>query len=178
MTDEKRKPGRPRKWASDAERMRGARAATRVERLADEERREVERADQERANREQFASSPNAKPLPSAGVPKTGNTWKAVHATCEANILKLRDELRELENEYDDSVYDRWILEHQYRMAVARVQEHDPTESLGWTNRFVAGNPAGGLPRRPAAVAPRWSQDATSEVVTATSLAFTYGEPE
>ena len=134
MTDEKRKPGRPRKWSSDAERMRAARAAKRAKRLADEERREVKRAEQERANREQFASSPSAKPVPAA--PKTGNTWKAVHATCEANILKLRGELRELEGEYDDSVYDRWILEHRYRMAVARMQDRDP-DGIAWLGEQV-----------------------------------------
>ena len=60
----------------------------------------------------------------------------AVHATCEANIVKLRDELRQLENEYDDSVYDRWILEHQYRMAVARMQEHDP-DGIAWLDEQV-----------------------------------------
>jgi hypothetical protein len=133
MTDEKRKPGRPRKWSSDAERMRAARAA---KRLADEERREVKRAERERASREQFASSPNSKPVSAPGAPKTGNTWMAVHATCEANILKLRGELRELEDEYDDSVYDRWILEHQYRMAVARMQEHDP-DGIAWLDEQV-----------------------------------------
>jgi hypothetical protein len=102
-----------------------------AKRLADEERREVKRAEQERASREQFASSPNSKPMPAPGASKTGNTWMAVHATCEANILKLRDELRQLEHEYDDSVYDRWILEHQYRMAVARMQDHDP-DGFAW----------------------------------------------
>jgi len=126
MTEEKRKPGRPRKWSSDAERMRAARAAKREKRVADEGRREAKRAEQERASREQFASSPTAKPATAPAAQKTGNTWMAVHATCEANIVKLRDELRQLEDEYDDSVYDRWILEHQYRMAVARLQEHDP----------------------------------------------------
>lgn len=131
MTDEKRKPGRPRKWSSDAERMRAARAATRAKRLADEERRGVKSAEQERASREQCASSPIAKLVPAAGAPKTGNTWMAVHGTCEANILKLRGELRELEDEYDDSVYDRWILEHQYRRAVARMREHDP-DGIAW----------------------------------------------
>ena len=55
MTEEKRKPGRPRKWSSDAERMRAARAVKRERRLADEERREAKRAERERANREQFA---------------------------------------------------------------------------------------------------------------------------
>ena len=51
-------------------------------------------------------------------------------------IVKLRDEVRELEDEYDDSVYDRWILEHQYRMAVARMQEHDP-EGIAWLDEQV-----------------------------------------
>jgi len=60
----------------------------------------------------------------------------AVHATCEADIVKLRDEVRQLEDEYDDSVYDRWILEHQYRMAVARMQEHDP-EGIAWLDEQV-----------------------------------------
>ena len=135
MTDEKRKPGRPRKWSSDAERMRAARAAKREKRVADEERREAKRAERERASREQFASSPTAKPA-TAAAQKTGNTWLAVPATCEANIRKLRDELRQLEDEYDDSVYDRWILEHQYRMAVARMQEHDP-DGIAWLDEQV-----------------------------------------
>ncbi|MCJ7781827.1 MAG: hypothetical protein MUQ27_13495 [Acidimicrobiia bacterium] len=136
MTDEKRKPGRPRKWSSDAERMRATRAAKSAKRLADEERREAKRAAQGRAGREQFASPPNAKPVPAAGAPKTGNTWMTVHATCEANIVKLRDELRQLEDEYDDSVYDRWILEHQYRMAITRMQDHDP-DGIAWLDEEV-----------------------------------------
>lgn len=136
MTDEKRKPGRPRKWSSDAERMRATRAANRAKRLAEEERREAKRAERERASREQFASPTNATPVPAAGAPKTGNTWKAVHATCEANILNLRAEVRELQDEYDDSVYDRWILEHQYRMAIARMQEHDP-DGIAWLDEQV-----------------------------------------
>ncbi|HYN33505.1 MAG TPA: hypothetical protein VES40_12830 [Ilumatobacteraceae bacterium] len=136
MTDAKRKPGRPRKWSSDAERMGAARAAERAKRLADEERREVQRAERERASREKFASSPNFEPVPAPGAPTTGNTWMAVHATCETNIVKLRGELRELEDEYDDSVYDRWILEHQYRMAVTRMQEHDP-DGIAWLDEQV-----------------------------------------
>jgi hypothetical protein len=132
MTDEKRKPGRPRKWSSDAERMRAARAAKRAERRAEADRLEAKRQVQEWKERERFATPPNAK----AGTPKTGATWKAVHATCEANIVKLRDEVRQLEDEYDDSVYDRWILEHQYRMAVTRMQEHDP-EGVAWLDEQV-----------------------------------------
>ena len=136
MTDEKRKAGRPRKWSCDAERMRAARAAKQAKRLADQERSEVKRAEQGRVSGERFASPPNTKPVPATGAPRTANTWMAVHATCEANIVKLRDEVRQLEDEYDDSVYDRWILEHQYRMAVARMQEHDP-EGIAWLDEQV-----------------------------------------
>lgn len=136
MTDQKRKPGRPRKWSSDAERMRATRAEKRAKQLADEERREAKRVEQERTTRERFGSAPKSNPVPAAGAPKTANTWKAVHATCEANIVKLRDELRQLEDEYDDSVYDRWILEHQYRMAVERMQEHDPA-GIAWLDEQV-----------------------------------------
>lgn len=132
MTDEQRKPGRPRKWSSDAERMRAARAAKRAERAAEAERLEAKRQIQGWKERERFATPPNTK----AAMPKTGATWKAVHATCEANIVKLRGEVRQLEDEYDDSVYDRWILEHQYRMAVARMQEYDP-DGIAWLDEQV-----------------------------------------
>ena len=132
MTDEKRKPGRPRKWSSDAERMRAARAAKQAEGRAEADRLEAKRQVQERKERERYAAAPKVK----AVAPKTGNTWKAVHATCEANIVKLRDEVRQLEDEYDDSVYDRWILEHQYRMAIARMQERDP-DGIAWLDEQV-----------------------------------------
>lgn len=127
MTDETRKPGRPRKWSSDAERMRATRAAKRAARAAEAERLEAERDVQEWANRERFATPTEAK----SGAPTTDNTRKALHATCEADITKLRSELRELEDEYDDAVYDRWILEHQYRMAIARMRDHDP-DGVAW----------------------------------------------
>ena len=132
MTDEKRKPGRPRKWSSDAERMRATRAAKRAEREAEENRLEAKRLMQEVKDRRRYSTPPHAR----AAAAKSGNTWKAVHATCEANITKLREELRTLEDEYDDSVYDRWILEHQYRMAVARMQASDP-EGLAWLDDQV-----------------------------------------
>jgi hypothetical protein len=137
MTDERRKPGRPRTWSSDAERMRAARSAKREKRLAADERRAAKCAEQSRANREQPANSHNGQSASTDSIaPKTGKTWMAVHATCEANILKLRAELRDLEDEYDDSVYDRWILEHQYRMAVARMREHDP-DGVAWLDDQV-----------------------------------------
>ncbi len=132
MTDEKRKPGRPRKWSSDAERMRATRAAKRAEREAEENRLEAKRLLHEVTERQRYSKPPKAK----SAAAKNGNTWKAVHATCEANITKLREELRTLEDEYDDSVYDRWILEHQYRMAVTRMQERDP-EGLVWLDDQV-----------------------------------------
>ncbi len=120
MTDEKRKPGRPRKWSSDGERMRAARATKQAKRLADEERSEAKRAEQERASRERFASPSKAKPVSAAGAPKTGNTWLAVHAVCEANIVKLGDEVRELEGEYDDSIYVRYRLRQRAARWAAR----------------------------------------------------------
>ena len=132
MTDEKRKPGRPRKWSSDAERMRATRAAKRAEREAEEQRLEAKRLLQEVTERRRYSKAPKA----TSGAAKSGNSWKAVHATCEANITKLREELRTLEDEYDDSVYDRWILEHQYRMAVTRMQQRDP-EGLVWLDDQV-----------------------------------------
>lgn len=137
MTDEKRRPGRPRKWSSDAERMRATRAAQRAKRAEAEARKEARRVEQERVKREQFAKAPDAESASTASSARqTGLTWMEVHATCEANIVKLRAEVRQLEDEYDDAVYDRWILEHQYRMAVARMQAHDP-DGLRWLDDQV-----------------------------------------
>lgn len=137
MTDEKRNPGRPRKWSSDAERMRAARAAKRVKRFAEEERRAAECAEHDRARREQLASAPNAQSASTTSLAsEVDNTRIAVHATCEANILKLQADVRQLEDAYDDSIYDRWILEHQYRMAVERMREHDP-DGVAWLDEQV-----------------------------------------
>ena len=44
----------------------------------------------------------------------------------QSEIGRRRAELRRLDVEYDDVVYDHWILETQYRVAVKRMQQHDP----------------------------------------------------
>lgn len=132
MTDDKRNSGRPRKWSSDAERMRAARAAKRSKKLAEEQRRAAENANDQTAQLQRRTVEPDSA-ASSTEVPavKSGNTGMAIHATCEATILELRAEVRKLEDEYDDSVYDRWILEHRYRMAIARMREHDP-DGVEW----------------------------------------------
>ena len=60
MGEEKRKPGRPRKWASDAERMRATRAAQRAEREAAslQEGKESRDADRRWAEFTELISSP------------------------------------------------------------------------------------------------------------------------
>lgn len=120
MTDEKRKPGRPRKWSSDAERMRAARAAKRAKRLAAEERREVKRAERERASCEQFASSPNSKPMPAPGASKTGNTWMAVARMQEHDpdgVAWLDEQVRRWEARREGFVEDRRRLRRGSRKA-------------------------------------------------------------
>lgn len=131
MPDEKRKPGRPRKWSSDAERMRAARAAKREERRVAEERRAARREQQERRTREKHSTAPNSEPItarPASSVPD-GDVGDDI--SNQAEVDKLRAEVRRLEDEYDDVVYDRWIHETQYRMAVHRMRQHDP-EGLVW----------------------------------------------
>jgi len=136
MTEQK-KPGRPRKWSSDAERMRAARAAKREQQRAEEEWRAARARRREHPRRAASASQSTAEPTSGEScAPKAGNTWMAVHATCEANIRKLQEEVRRLEDDYDDTVYDRWMLEHQYRMAVARMRDRDP-EGLAWLDDQV-----------------------------------------
>lgn len=54
----------------------------------------------------------------------------------QAEVDKLRAEVRRLEDEYDDVVYDRWILETQYRMAVQRMHQHDP-DGLVWLEELL-----------------------------------------
>lgn len=132
MTDEKRKPGRPRKWSSDAERMRAARAAKRAERAAEAERREEEIREREASRRERCAASPEV----TSGQSKNRVTSSDVHATCQAEITRLYQELRETEDAYDDAVYDTWVWEHQYRMALVRMRDRDP-EGVEWLDQEV-----------------------------------------
>ncbi len=128
MSDEKPKPGRPRKWSSDAERMRAQRAAKREKQRADSERRAA--AEREATEKAKAASSPAPKPDASA-THLTGEERSAVHGPCEAIIERLREEIERLEAEFDEVVYDRWIVATQYRLAIHRMQEFDPP-GLDW----------------------------------------------
>lgn len=150
MTDEKRKPGRQRKWSSDAERMRAARAAKRKERRVAEERRLARRERNERRTRETFSTAPAAEPGAEVPPPKAPNESALELSACRAEIDQLRAEIRRLEDEYDDVVYDRWIFEMQFQMAVHRLRHHDP-DGLVWLDdqlRLWAGRREGELEDR------------------------------
>lgn len=128
MPDEKREPGRPRKWSSDAERMRAARAAKREERRAADERRAARREQQERRTREKYSTSESITAKPASSVP---DDVADDDISNQAEVDKLRAEVRRLEDEFDDVVYDRWIFETQYQMAIHRMRQHDP-DGLAW----------------------------------------------
>lgn len=133
MSDEKPKPGRPRKWSSDAERMRANRAAKRAKQRADAERREA--AEREAA---EMAKDPlSLAPEPEA--PATNLNAQeplAAHGPSEAVIEELREEVQRLEAEFDEVVYDRWSVATQYRLAIHRMQEFDPP-GLDWLDEQI-----------------------------------------
>lgn len=127
MGEEKRKPGRPRKWASDAERMRATRAAQRAEREAASSQEGKDSRDTDRRWGEAPVSvvSPVAstkQPPASAPAPVP----IADHEDCEATIRALRTELVNLEERYDDLVLSRWMLGRKYEHALGRMRTHDP----------------------------------------------------
>ena len=131
MTDEKRKPGRPRKWSSDAERMRAARAAKREERRVAEERRAVRREQRERRTREKYSTAATSESVTAEPTPSAPDDDVDDDISNQAEVDKLRAVVRRLEDEFDDVVYDRWIYEVQYRMAIHRMRQHDP-DGLAW----------------------------------------------
>jgi hypothetical protein len=136
MPDEKRKPGRPRKWSSEAERMRAARAAKREERRVAEERRAARREQQERRTRAKYSTAATSESVTAESTPQVSNDVSDDDIANRAEIDKLHAEIRRLEDDFDDVVYDRWILEHQYRMALARMRERDPG-GLAWLDEQV-----------------------------------------
>lgn len=131
MTNEKRKPGRPRKWSSDAERMRAARAAKREEGRIAEERRAARREQTERRTREKHSTVPTNESIEAKPAAIAPDDVAADEISNQAEVNKLRAEVRRLEDEFDDVVYDRWIFETQYRMAIHRMRQHDP-DGLAW----------------------------------------------
>ena len=131
MPDEKRKPGRPRKWSSDAERMRAARAAKREERRVAEERRAARREQQERRTREKYSTAATSESVTAEPTPSVPDDDVDDGISNQTEGDKLRAEVRRLEDAFDDVVYDRWIYEMQYRMAIHRMRQHDP-DGLVW----------------------------------------------
>lgn len=127
MGEGKRKPGRPRKWVSDAERMRATRAAQRAEREAASPHEGEDSRDAERRRGEvpvlvvSPVAPPNQPPV-SAVAPEP----VADHTDCEATIGALRRELVNLEERYDDLVLSRWMLSRKYEHALGRMRTHDP----------------------------------------------------
>ncbi len=115
MGEQKQKPGRPRKWGSDAERMRATRAAQRAEREAALRRAE----DGSRCDDRRGSEAPAPVIAPVVAV-------RADHTDCEATIGALRTELVNLEERYDDLVLSRWILAQKYECALGRMNLHDP----------------------------------------------------
>lgn len=138
MGEEKRKPGRPRKWASDAERMRATRAAKRAEREAASRRAEAASGDAGQRRCEAAlqddssvgsASQPPAPALVSEAV--------ADHTDCEATSGALRRELVDLEERYDDLVLSRWMLSRKYEHALGRMRSHDPAGTVWLVERLA-----------------------------------------
>lgn len=138
MEDEKRKPGRPRKWASDAERMRATRAAKRAEREAASRRAEAGSGDVDRRRGEapvpvESSVAPARQPPPPVVVSEP----IADHRDCEVTIGALRRELVDLEERYDDLVLSRWMLSRKYEHALGRMRTHDPSGIVWLVERLA-----------------------------------------
>jgi hypothetical protein len=137
MGEEKRKPGRPRKWASDAERMRATRAAQRAEREAAslQEGKESRDADRRWGEAPVTVVSPVASTNhpPSVVAPEP----IADHKDCQATIRALRTELVNLEERHDDLVLSRWILGQEYELALGRMRSHDPAGIVWLVERLA-----------------------------------------
>ena len=138
MGEEKRKPGRPRKWASDAERMRATRAAQRSEREA----ASLREGQQSRGadGRCGETSMPVVSPVASTSQPPASVVAQkpiADHTDCEATIRALRTELVNLEERYDDLVLSRWMLSRKYEHALGRMRSHDPA-GIVWLVEHLA----------------------------------------
>lgn len=138
MVEQKRKPGRPRKWASDAERMRAVRAAQRAERDAALQRaKKVSRsADGQGGD----APMPVVPPVASASQTSASAIAPervADQTECKATIGALRAELVDLEERYDDLVLSRWMLSRKYECALGRMRSHDPA-GIVWLVEHLA----------------------------------------
>jgi hypothetical protein len=137
MGEQKRKPGRPRKWASDAERMRATRAAQRAGREAASRRAEKGSGDAGRRRGE--VPVPVVSTVASASEPPASAVAPeavADHPDCEATVRALRTELVRLE-ERKDLVLSRWIVAQKYECALGRMRTHDPA-GIVWLVEHLA----------------------------------------
>lgn len=127
MGEQKWMPGRPRKWASDAERMRATRSAQRAEREAAAQRA-TRRSSGTLGRDDDVRTSIDAPVVAPIPTPPTQVVPERVvdHADCDATISVLRGELARLNERYDDLVLSRWILAQKYERALGRMRTHDP----------------------------------------------------
>lgn len=138
MGEQKRKPGRPRKWASDAERMRATRAAQRAERDAASQRATTRSHGADgrggaAPDPAVLAVAARSQPQPSAVL----SAPVADHTECEATIGALRRELLNLTERYDDLVLSRWMLSRKYEHALGRMRSHDPAGIVWLVERLA-----------------------------------------
>lgn len=134
-----RKPGRPRKWASDAERVRATRATQRAEREAAWQRAERARSSDNDRLRDDAPVPPDSS-VASASQPSAFSVAPepvADHTDCEAIIRALRTELVDLEERYDDLVMSRWMLSRKYEHALGRMRSHDPAGIVWLVERLA-----------------------------------------
>lgn len=138
MAEEKRRPGRPRKWASDAERMRATRAAQRAAReAASRQAEEVSRGTDRRRGEAPVPVDSPVAPASQSPVPVVAPEPVADHTDCEAIIGALRTELVNLGERNDDLVLSRWILAHKYELALGRMRSHDPAGIVWLVERLA-----------------------------------------
>jgi hypothetical protein len=138
MGEEKRKPGRPRKWASDAERMRATRAAQRAERKAASPQEGKDSRDA--GWRCGKTPMPVVSPVASTNQPPASVVAPEPitdHEDCDATIRALRTELVNLEERYDDLVLSRWMLSRKYGHALGRMRSHDPAGIVWLVERLA-----------------------------------------
>src|SRR6056297_36042 len=137
MGEQKRMPGRPRKWASDAERMRATRSAQRAEREAASQ--QTTRRSSRPSGRDDERTPIDAPAAAAIPTPPTQVVPESIvdHADCDATISVLRAELFRLEEGYNDLVLSRWILAQKYERALGRMRTHDP-HGINWLVEHLA----------------------------------------
>ena len=150
MTEPPNKPGRPRKWKSDAERMRARRAAQRAdrERYAEQKRVEV-LADEPDTDPAEAADAVARLPNPKGvrDVEKLldllmiacrveGGIHEWLHESCIEEYEQLLTKYVEEQRFASEVMAEAKSLDHRARRMMARLQEVDPDGPFK-TPRFV-----------------------------------------